>query len=404
MSRFVGEEELELLRQVIESQVLHRGGWRSGAAQFVERFEQDFAAYTGSRYALAVNSGTSALQAALVGAGIGPGDEVIVTAGSFVASSMCVLAVNAIPVFADVDPLTFTIDPVDIAGKVTPRTRAIIPVHLFGQLCDMDPIMEVARAHELVVIEDCAQAYGCRYKGRLAGTIGQLGAFSLQQSKHITTGEGGLVITDDRAIYERASMYTNIGFTFIHDKERKGAPYSHFAVGENLRMGELAAAVGVAQLRKIEEFNAARRRLRALIEDEIRGVPGLLPAHVPPGSDPVFFFYPIRYDAGALGMSKSEFVARVKAEHGVSINAYPPVPNHLEPIYTTGIYKQGYPPGVRWHPDNPPIGPGLLPVLERALPETLLVMLTHHGDDPEMHLRTARALRETALSLTTVRR
>jgi perosamine synthetase len=402
--RFVGDEELDLLRQVIESQALFRGGWRSGKAQFVERFEREFAAYTGSAYCLAVNSGTSVLQAALVGAGVGPGDEVIVTAGSFVASSMCVVTVNAIPVFADVDPLTLNIDPADVARKVSPRTKAIIPVHLFGQLCDLDPIMEIARKHKLVVIEDCAQAYGARYKGRLAGTIGDVGAFSLQQSKHITTGEGGMLVTDDRAVYERASHYINIGFNFIHDKERTGAPYGHFAVGQNLRMGELQAAVGVAQLPKLEGFNAARRRIVAAIESELRGVPGLHLPHVIDGAEPNYFFYPVRYDPTALGVSKAEFVARVKSEHGASIGQYPPVANHVEPVYTTGAYKQGYPPGLRWHPDNPPIGPGLLPVLEKALTETQLVFIMHHGDDPETHRATARALRETALSLGAVAR
>jgi dTDP-4-amino-4,6-dideoxygalactose transaminase len=403
MNRFVGEDELALLREVIESQVLYRGGWRGAPARFAERFEAEFGAYLGREHVLAVNTGTSALQAALAGAGVGPGDEVIVTSASFIASSTCVLALDAVPVFADVDPATFNLDPADVARKITPRTKAVIPVHLYGQLCDMDAIMRLAAQHDLIVIEDCAQAFAWRHLGRLAGTIGHVGAFSLQQSKHITTGEGGIVATDDRALYERASRYANLGFNFVHDPTRAGAPYSHFALGWNLRMGELAAAVAVAQLPKLEEFNRRRQRLVEAIEGELRGGRGLRLPEPIDGAEPVYFFYPIRYDPAALGVPKDEFLARVRAEHGVAVGPYPPVPNHLEPVYTSGAYRQGYPPGVRWHPDQPPPGPGLLPRLERALPETLITVTFHHGDDPETYRALARALRATAESLAAVR-
>ena len=408
MERYIGDEELELVRQAIESQRLVRSGWRGTPGRFVAQLEAEFAGFLGRRYALAVNSGTSALQAALAGAGIGPGDEVIVTSASFIASSMCVPALNAIPVFADVDPATLNLDPEDVARKITPRTRAIVAVHLFGQLCEMDAIMRLAAAHDLTVIEDCAQAYGSRYKGRVAGSIGHIGAFSLQQSKHVTTGEGGLLVTDDRAVYERASLYSNIGFAWIHEGPGRGsgAPYSHFAVGQNLRLGELQAAVGVAQLRKLERFNALRQRIVATIEEELRGAPGLSPAHRPAGAEPCYFFYPIRYDPAIGGVPKTELLGRVKAALDPAlarlVGQYPPVANHLEPVYTTGLYKRGYPPGVRWHPEQPPIGPGLLPVLERVLPETLITIQLHHGDDPQMHRTIARALRVAAQSLAAV--
>jgi dTDP-4-amino-4,6-dideoxygalactose transaminase len=395
VERFIGDEELELLRETVESQVLQRGGWRGVPGQFVKRFEEAFAAYTGAQYVLAVNSGTSALQAALAGAGIGPGDEVIVTSCSFIASSIAVVLADAIPVFADVDPVTFLIDPEDVARKIGPRTKAILPVHWSGQVCAMDRLMEIAAAHNLLVIEDCAQAYSCRYRGAMAGTIGHVGAFSLQQSKHITTGEGGLVITDDRAIYERACLFANLGMTFIHEAPPRGG--HHFA-GMNLRMGELQAAVGLAQLPKIERFNAARARLVEIVEQELRNVPGLALARPLEGAEPNYFSYPLRYDPAVVGMSKEEFMRRCREEHGVNVICYPGVPNHLEPVYTTGLYKQGYPAGVRWHPDNPPIGPGLLPVLERAFPETLITLMFHHGDDPETCRAWARAIKETALA------
>jgi dTDP-4-amino-4,6-dideoxygalactose transaminase len=393
---YIGDEELANLHEVVESQVLYRGGWRGRPAQFVKRFEEAFAAFTGARYVLAVNSGTAALHVALAAAGVGPGDEVIVTSCSFISSSLAVVLADAIPVFADVDPRTFLLDPADVARKIGPRTKAILPVHWSGQLCEMDRLMELAAAHNLLVVEDCAQAYGCRYRGKLAGTIGHAGAFSLQQSKHITTGEGGLFVTDDRAMYERACLYANIGMDFIHAAQPQGG---HQAVGMNLRMGELQAAVGLAQLPKMERFNAARAGLVQIIEDELRDVPGLALAQPVDGAEPSYFSYPIRYDPAVLGASKDEFMRRCREEHGVNVICYPGVPNHLEPVYTTGLYKRGYPPGVRWHPDNPPLGPGLLPVLEKAFPETLITVMFHHGDDPQTHRAYARALKQTALAL-----
>jgi len=238
------------------------------------KFETEFARYVGARHAVALSNGTLALDVALKALGIGPGDEVIVTPRTFVASASTVVTAGAIPVFADVDRETQNITAETIARVLTPRTRAIIPVHLAGMPCDMDPIMDLAREHNLYVIEDCAQAHGATYNGRSVGTIGHIGAWSFCQDKIMTTGgEGGMVTTNDEALWSFMWSYKDHGKSWKAVYERLHPPgprLVHDTFGTNWRMLEMQAAIGLIQLGLMPEWNARRTAIAERITDTLR--------------------------------------------------------------------------------------------------------------------------------------
>lgn len=292
-----GEEELAYLREVIESQ----DAWRWGRSNFVPRFEKAFGQHLGRKYVHAVNSGTSANMTAYGSLGLQPGDEVICPALAPIFVSFPVIGLGCVPVFADVDIRTQIISPESIEERITPKTRAVIVVHLYGQPAMMDEIMAVANKHGLKVVEDCAQAYDAYYKGRKVGTFGDIACFSMQQSKHITSGEGGIIATDNPEIYKRATEFANCGMPwYIYDMERpkaeslKGLPTrGHFSYGFDFRFSELQGAVALAQLGKIEQFNARRRELVAKVEEELRNTPGVRLAHVYPDTKPNYWQYPV---------------------------------------------------------------------------------------------------------------
>ena len=232
----------------------------------VEELEQKFAAFMGTQYALAVTSGTAALISALAGLGIGPGDEVIVPAYTWIASASAVVAVGAVPIIAEVDA-SLTLDPADVARKISPYTRAVIPVHMRGAACDMDPLMTVARKHGLKVLEDTAQADGASYRGRRLGSIGDAGAFSLQFNKIITSGEGGMVITNDREVYLRAVMYHD-----VVGGSRNNIPAEQILPGINFRMPELLGAVALAQLEKLDDLLRTMRYHKQIVKESMQDV------------------------------------------------------------------------------------------------------------------------------------
>lgn len=263
--------------------VLGRGElsrYGSTGASEVTRLESELQDVIGVRHALAVNSGTSALVAALIGAGIGPGDEVLVPAYTWVSTAAAPLAVGAVPVLVEVDR-SLTMDPADLARKITPQSRAVIPVHMQNLVCDMDPIMSLAATHGLTVIEDTCQAVGLRYRGRRVGSIGHAGCFSFNQYKNIRSGEGGALLTDDDTLFERAAMYHDVGsFTrpgFATDD-------SNLIVGVNLRMPELSAAVLRPQLDTLDTQLRRRRRHHRIMLDTLPSGPGAprpVPHHDP---------------------------------------------------------------------------------------------------------------------------
>ncbi len=286
----------------------------------VKAFEQEAAAYLGVKYAIGVNSGTDALVIALRAAGIGPGDEVITTPFTFFATAEAVSQVGATPVFVDIDPRTFNINPDLIEPAVTSRTRAVLPVHLYGQAADMDPIMELARKYNLKVIEDTAQAFGGEYKGRKLGTIGDAGCFSFFPSKNLGAfGDGGLIATNDGEIAEKARMLR------VHGAKKK---YYNEVIGYNSRLDEIQAAILRVKLPHIDQWNEARRQAAKRYDELLKEVPGIITPYEAPYARHVYHQYTVRVMDG-----KRDKVKLIIDEQGIGTMVYYPVPVHKLPAY-----------------------------------------------------------------------
>ena len=273
------------------------------------RFERELARTMGTNHALAVNSGTSALICALVGAGIGPGDEVLVPAYTWVSTAAAPLAVGAVPVLVDIDE-SLMIDPVDIRRKLTPATKAIMPVHMLNLVCDMTAIMAIAKEHDLVVIEDACQAIGVRYQGRRVGSIGHAGAFSFNQHKNIKSGEGGALLTDSARVYARAGMYHDVG---SYERAERFESDEPIFVGINARMPELSAAIMRPQLRRLDAQLELRKKRRSMVLDQLHEIPGLdfrvSPHHDP--SDAVGFAISFDDPADAIAFGRTKGARRL---------------------------------------------------------------------------------------------
>ena len=302
---YIGREEKEAVMAVLDSGVLAQGPRTA-------LFEERFAAVCGTRHAIATSSGTTALHVALLAHGIGEGDEVITTPFTFIASANSILFTGARPVFVDVDPETFNIDPAAIERAITPRTRAIMPVHLYGYVCDMDAIEAIAKRHGLPIIEDACQAIGARYKGRAAGNFGT-GAFSLYATKNIMSAEGGMITTNDDAIADACRLLRS------HGMRRR---YYHEMVGYNFRMTDLCAAIGLAQLDRLETFTEKRRANAEYLNANLVGV---ITPSVKPHYDHVWHQYTIRVPAAM----RDDAVARL-TESGIGTGVFYPVPAHQQ--------------------------------------------------------------------------
>lgn len=292
----IGVREIASAVRVLMKGDLARYATSKGSSE-VKKLEEELAAYHGTKYSLCVNSGTSALICALVGAGIGPGDEVLVPAYTWVSSAAAPLAVGAIPILVEVDD-SLTMSPADIRRKISPYTKAIIPVHMLNLPSDMDAIMAIAAEHNLIVIEDACQAIGATYKGRKLGTIGHVGAFSFQQHKTIQSGEGGAVITNDERIHDRANMYHDVGSYIREDRKQSDVP---LFVGVNCRMPEITAALLRPQLRRLDGLMARRRSQRAALISRLSPL-GLVPSphHEPDNAFGVTFRFDSPEDAAAF--------------------------------------------------------------------------------------------------------
>lgn len=276
--------------------VLRSGTWGSTLGERVSIFAQDFAAYQDAAHGVCVTNGTAALEVALRAAGVQPLDEVIVPPYTFVASATAVLAIGAIPVFCDIRQDTLLIDADDAARRVTPRTKAIIAVHLAGQPADMDAVLALARERDLRVIEDCAQAHGAAWRGRKVGALGDAGAFSFQASKNLNAGEGGIVLTNDRALSERAWSLANVG------RIPQGAWYQHELMGWNLRMTEFQAALLLAQLERLPEQFQRRDANARYLDHELGRIEGIFPqARDERVTGHAHHLYAFRYDPAAWG-------------------------------------------------------------------------------------------------------
>lgn len=277
--QFFDELEEQALLEVLESRSPFRY-WGQGNPTKVLRFEEKFAEYMGASFALGVTSGTAALDCAVTGLGIGPGDEVIVPAYTWWSDYTCVVHAGALPVFADIDS-TLNIDPKDFERKITPRTKAVIAVHLLGTPCNMDPIMQTARQHGVAVLEDCAQCVGGSYHGNKLGSIGDVGIYSFQVNKMITSGEGGTVVTSNPVIYERAARFHDMGTIRQLFLDRSGPSQVETFAGENFRMSEFTGAVLGAQLSKLDSMLAQLRGNANAIYDGIKNLPGIRLRHRP---------------------------------------------------------------------------------------------------------------------------
>ena len=248
--------------------------WISSKGEFLQRFEQRFAELTGVPRATAVCNGTVAMHLALLAMGIGPGDEVLVPTLTYVASVNPILYLGARPVFVDSRPDTWQVDPEDVRKKITPRTRALIVVHLYGHPCDMDPLMHIVREHGVLLLEDCAEAIGARYKGRPVGSFGHMAAYSFFGNKTVTTGEGGMVVTHDDTLFERAVHLKGQGLA-------RGRQYWHDVVGYNYRMTNICAAIGLAQLERLDELLKRKRALILRYREALQGLPVTLHGESP---------------------------------------------------------------------------------------------------------------------------
>jgi perosamine synthetase len=329
------------------NEVLDAGFGNFESAGMLQRFEEAFAQKFGVRFAISQNSGSGTMVSALMAAGVGPGDEVIVPACTMAATAFVAIQCGAVPVFADCDPRTFNIDPQDVAGKITEFTRAIIPVSVFGLPAHLDPLMDLARQHNLILIEDDAQCFLARYKGRLVGTIGHAASFSFQGSKHMTTGgDGGMVITDDEdygrnirkaAVQGYRTLDARPGATMIPRDVRQDWSFErHDRLGYNFRMSAPQAALGMAQLERLDYLVAARHYIAAQYEAVIREekCEWLITPYVPDGSTHSYWTYACKLDEALLGVDWREF-RQTFIRHGGDGLYGMWVPVHLEPIFQT---------------------------------------------------------------------
>ncbi|MEN3357020.1 MAG: hypothetical protein V7637_1002 [Mycobacteriales bacterium] len=314
----------------------------------VHALEQDWARQVGVAHCVAFNSGTAALHAAVAAVGVGPGDEVLVPALSFLASATSVLHHQGVPVFVDVDPVTFTLDPADLERQLSPRTKAIVAVHLHGLPADLAPIMAFARAHGLAVIEDAAQAHGATYGGRPVGSIGAVGAFSIMAGKNLATaGEGGLLTTDDPALRNRADAVKMFGERVGPDGQRD---YNAHTVGFNYRLSSILAAFARSQLHRLDQYTKQVREGAERLAEVLAELPGVLPPLVPPGRTHVYHHFRVRLDPQAAGLDLPvglfrQVVSDALAAEGVPVSSYQTRPLPGQTLFGQRV---GYGRGCPW--------------------------------------------------------
>ncbi len=320
MEPSLGGNELKYVTDCLGS------GWISSQGPYVRRFEEAFAAFHGVPHALTVSNGTVALHLALVALGVGPGDEVIVPDLTFAASANVVIHCGATPVLADVTPDTWTLDPADVARKITPRTKAVMPVHLYGHPCDMDPILALAKKHHLFVVEDNAEALGAEYRGVKTGTMGDVGSFSFFANKVITTGEGGMVICKDTALFQKMQVLRDHGM----EKSRR---YWHVVPGFNYRLTSMQAAIGLAQMERLEHFLTRRDEIVARYDAALSKVPGIVLPPRAPWARNIHWLYSILVDPTLAGIDRDALAARL-GELGIETRGFF-FPLHIMPPYAS---------------------------------------------------------------------
>lgn len=398
----IGEEEKRAVMEVLDSGVLSQflGTWHPDfyGGERVRKLEREWADYFGVKHAVTVNSATSGLYAAVGAAGVGPGDEVIVSPYTMAASATAALVYGAIPVFADIDPDIFCLSPASIRERITPHTKAIIVVDIFGHPADMDEIMAIAREHDLVVIEDNAQGPGALYRERYAGGLADMGVFSLNYHKTIHTGEGGVVVTDSDDFADRLQLIRNHAEVVVRGK---GVENLVNMVGFNYRMTEIEAAIGSEQLKKLKRLVEARQENAAYLTGRLSGLPGLTPPMVRPSATHGYYVYAIRYDADATGVPRQRFAEALRAE-GLPVNEGYVRPIYLEPLYQQRIAfgKDGFPFTYPGYQGRVSYAQGICPVTERMHFEELICGDFCHADVKAGDLADIAAIFEKVLGNT----
>ncbi len=350
---------------------LESGEWWYGKC--VKQFEADFAAFQDAHFGVTASSGTTALETMLQALDIGPGDEVIVPPYTFIATASAVLRAGAIPVFADIEADTWCLDPNDALRKITPRTKAIMPVHFGGRIVDMDLYNEIGRRHNLLILEDACHSWGGKWKGKGTGALGRCGAFSFQVSKNVASAEGGIILTDDEALAEQCRSITNCG------RVAGGAWYEHGNIGSNLRLTEFQAALLLAQLSRLEAHTLRRQANGAYLTKHLQGIPGVCVVREDPRiTRRAYHLYTLRIDPQALGITRSQFVAALSAE-GV-----PASEGYTRPLYKMAVFQN-----LKRMRANPDIAldytQAACPVCERACDETVWLFHTLLlADEPAM--------------------
>jgi len=338
-----------------------RSDWLTTGPKIPE-FEEAFAAWLGARFAVSFSSGTAALHGAAFAAGIATGDEAITTPLTFAATANCVLYQNGTPVFADISADTLNLDPERVAAKVSPKTKALLPVDYAGHPADLDAMLEIADRHGLVVIEDACHALGSEYKGRRVGSIAHMTVFSFHPVKHLTTGEGGMVTTDNAAYADALRKFRNHGISSgARDRQQAGQwHYEMVLLGYNYRLTDIACALGLSQLKKLEQNLARRREIAARYTAAFREMPGICAPVVREEALPAWHLYPVRLDLARLSAGRAEIFRALRAENiGVNVHY---IPVHLHPYYRERFGYRG----------------GEFPVAESAY-ESLISLPMFHG-------------------------
>ena len=331
----IDEEDIQAVAEVLRSDFLTTG-------PAVAEFEAALAKVAGTPYAVAIANGTAALHAAVAAAGIGPGDEVITSPITFAASANCALYVGATPVFADIDPQTYNIDPDDVERKITARTKAIIPVHYTGQPCDMERLDEIAKRNGLVLIADGAHAVGASYKGTAVGGLADMTTYSFHPVKQVTTGEGGAIVTTDKRLYEALISFRSHGITRDPAKllQNRGPwYYEQQSLGYNYRLTDFQAALGTSQLKKLPQFLQKRREIARQYTAAFNGLPGMITPWQSPDGESAWHLYVLRLDTERLNVGR-DVIFQELWDRGIGVNVHY-IPVYWHPYYQHLGFKKG---------------------------------------------------------------